>query len=237
MLKTQSSGGFIMSKFVNIAIDGPAGAGKSSVAKEVAKKLGYIYVDTGALYRAVAYYMLKQGVNVSKADMVIPQLDAVVPELKHVNGEQRVFVNGEDITSGLRTQEISMAASTVSAIPEVRTFLLDLQRRIAAENNVIMDGRDIGTVILPNADVKIFLTASVEERASRRVKELTGKGEKVIYDDVLADMKTRDYNDTHRDVAPLKQAEGAILCDTTGMTLQGVFDTVEEIIKQELAIK
>ncbi|MDE7279129.1 MAG: (d)CMP kinase, partial [Oscillospiraceae bacterium] len=161
---------------INIAIDGPAGAGKSTIAKAVAKEFGFIYVDTGALYRAIAYYVLAQGRDVNNAEAVEKLLQNIVPELKYIDGVQHVFVNGEDVSDKIRTPEVSMGASEVSVIPRVRDFLFSLQQKIAAENNVVMDGRDIGTVVLPNADVKIYLTASAEERAKRRHKELTEKG-------------------------------------------------------------
>lgn len=223
-------------KTINIAIDGPAGAGKSTIAKAAAKALGFIYVDTGALYRAVAYFMLSHRIDVNKEDKVASYLCDVVPELKYIDGIQHVFLNGEDVSDKIRTPEVSMGASAVSAIPRVRDFLFDLQKKIAAENNVVMDGRDIGTVVLPNADVKIYLTASAEERARRRHKELTEKGENVSFEEVLADVNKRDYNDTHREVAPLKQAEGAILCDTTNVDLQGAIDMLINIINEKLII-
>lgn len=222
-------------KTINIAIDGPAGAGKSTIAKAAAKALGFIYVDTGALYRAVAYFMLSRRIDVNKEDKVASYLCDVVPELKYIDGVQHVFLNGEDVSDKIRTPEVSMGASAVSAIPRVRDFLFDLQKKIAAENNVVMDGRDIGTVVLPNADVKIYLTASAEERARRRHKELTEKGENVSFEEVLADVNKRDYNDTHREVAPLKQAEDAILCDTTNVDLQGAIDMLINIINEKLS--
>lgn len=222
-------------KTINIAIDGPAGAGKSTIAKAAAKALGFIYVDTGALYRAVAYFMLSRRIDVNKEDKVASYLCDVVPELKYIDGVQHVFLNGEDVSDKIRTPEVSMGASAVSAIPRVRDFLFDLQKKIAAENNVVMDGRDIGTVVLPNADVKIYLTASAEERARRRHKELTEKGENVSFEEVLADVNKRDYNDMHREVAPLKQAEDAILCDTTNVDLQGAIDMLINIINEKLS--
>lgn len=222
-------------KTINIAIDGPAGAGKSTIAKAAAKALGFIYVDTGALYRAVAYFMLSRRIDVNKEDKVASYLCDVVPELKYIDGVQHVFLNGEDVSDKIRTPEVSMGASAVSAISRVRDFLFDLQKKIAAENNVVMDGRDIGTVVLPNADVKIYLTASAEERARRRHKELTEKGENVSFEEVLADVNKRDYNDTHREVAPLKQAEDAILCDTTNVDLQGAIDMLINIINEKLS--
>lgn len=224
-------------KIINIAIDGPAGAGKSTIAKAAAKTFGFIYVDTGALYRAVAYYVLSHGKDVKSAESVENLLHDIVPELKYIDGEQRVFLNGEDVSDKIRTPEVSMGASAVSAIPRVRDFLFNLQKKIAAENNVVMDGRDIGTVVLPNADVKIYLTAAAEERARRRHKELTEKGETVSFEEVLADVNKRDYNDTHREVAPLKQAEDAILCDTTNVDLQGAVDMLINIINKKLGAR
>lgn len=222
---------------INIAIDGPAGAGKSTIAKAAAKKFGFIYVDTGALYRAVAYFVISQGAETSDSGAVTALLPKITAELKYLDGSQHVFVNGEDVSAKIRTPEISMGASAVSAIPAVRDFLFDLQRKIAAENNVIMDGRDIGTVVLPNADVKIYLTASAEERARRRHKELVEKGEQVSFEEVLADVNKRDYNDTHREVAPLKQAEDAVLCDTTNVDLQGAVEMLINIISEKTAAR
>lgn len=222
---------------INIAIDGPAGAGKSTIAKAAAKAFGFIYVDTGALYRAVAYYVLSKGKDVNSADSVVALLPKITAELKYLDGVQHVFVNGEDVSQKIRTPEVSMGASTVSAIPRVRDFLFDLQKKIAAENNVVMDGRDIGTVVLPNADVKIFLTASPEERARRRHKELAEKGQDVTFEEVLADVNKRDYNDTHREIAPLKQAEDAVLCDTTNVDLPGAIDMLVNIISEKIGMQ
>lgn len=219
---------------VNIAIDGPAGAGKSSTAKLVAKKLGYIYVDTGALYRTVGLYSIRKGIDTKNAEMVIATLPDVKVELKFVDGAQHVFLNGEDVSEAIRTPEASMGASNVSAIPKVREFLFDLQRKIAAENDCIMDGRDIGTVVLPNADVKIFLTTSVEERANRRYKEMLEKGEETDYNDILEDIKKRDYQDSHREIAPLKQADDAIYVDNAGQSLEYGADYLLNIIKEHL---
>ena len=219
---------------INIAIDGPAGAGKSTIAKSVAKEFGFIYVDTGALYRAIAYYVLAQGRDVNNAEAVEKLLQNIVPELKYIDGVQHVFVNGEDVSDKIRTPEVSKGASEVSVIPRVRDFLFSLQQKIAAENNVVMDGRDIGTVVLPNADVKIYLTASAEERAKRRHKELTEKGEHVSFEEVLEDVNKRDYADMHREIAPLRQAEDAVLCDTTNVDLQGAIDMLVNIINEKL---
>jgi cytidylate kinase len=219
---------------INIAIDGPAGAGKSTIAKAVSAKLGYIYVDTGALYRAVACHMTACRIDAGDSESVekeLAKLDTGYFSLAFKDGAQHVFCGNEDVTGKIRTPEISMAASAVSAIPKVRSFLFELQRSIARENNVIMDGRDIGTVVLPNADVKIFLTASAEERARRRYKELTEKGgECPPYEQVLAEIKQRDHNDMHRETAPLKQAEDAILVDTSDVDLDGAVKMVMECI-------
>lgn len=218
----------------NIAIDGPAGAGKSTIAKTAAKQLGFIYVDTGALYRAVGYYVLNKNIDPKNEEKVTGILDEINVCLKFVDNEQRVFLNDEDVSGKIRTPEISMYASAVSAHPSVRQFLFETQRKLARENDVIMDGRDIGTVVLPNADVKIFLTASPEERARRRYEELVLKGEKVNYDDILKDVITRDYNDSHRATAPLKQADDAILLDTTGNELEKSVQLVISTIKEHL---
>lgn len=217
-----------------IAIDGPAGAGKSTIAKAVSKKLNYIYVDTGALYRSIGYYSASKGANTKNKDEVIPLLSGIKVELKFVEGVQRVFLNGEDVSEKIRTPEMSMHASNVSAIKEVREFLFDLQRDIAKNNNIIMDGRDIGTVVLPNADVKIFLTASPEDRANRRYKEHIARGEQVDFDKLLGEIKERDYNDSHREIAPLKQADDAILVDTSGNSLEESIDLLTDIITKNL---
>ncbi len=217
-----------------IAIDGPAGAGKSTIARFLAKELELIYVDTGALYRAIGFYMVTNGVSIDDDAAVIAALDGVRVSLAHVDGEQRVFVNDADVSDRIRTPQISMAASKVSAIPAVRAFLLQLQRDIAATHSVIMDGRDIGTTILPNADVKIFLTASPEARAERRYKELIEKGEQVTYEDVLADMKKRDYDDAHRSASPLRKAEDAIEVDTGDLTLEQSIAAMKAVILENL---
>lgn len=218
---------------INIAIDGPAGAGKSTVAKGVAAKLGYIYVDTGALYRAIGVYALRQGVDTKDGDGVSALLPEINVELKFIDCVQHVFLNGEDVSVEIRTPDASMAASNVSAIPSVRSFLFDLQRNIASKNDCIMDGRDIGTVVLPNAQVKIFLTADPEERAMRRYKELIVKDPDVKYDDVLADLKVRDYQDSHREIAPLKPAEDSVVYNTTGNSLEESVEKVINIIKEK----
>ena len=216
---------------INIAIDGPAGAGKSSVAKAVAAKLGFIYVDTGALYRSIGVNALRHGIKTDDADAVIALLPETKVELRYIDGTQRVFLNGEDVSEAIRMPEASMAASNVSAIPAVRTFLLDLQRDMAKNNNVIMDGRDIGTVILPDAQYKFFLTASAEVRADRRFKELKEKGIDVDYNALLEEIIQRDYNDSHRETAPLRQADDAILIDSSNMTLEESINAIADRVK------
>lgn len=215
---------------MNCALDGPSGAGKSTIAKSLAKRLGYVYVDTGAMYRAIGLYALTNGADTTSKEEIVPLLADINVELKYIDDSQRVILNGEDVSDKIRTPEISMAASNVSAIPEVRAFLLDLQRDIALKNNIIMDGRDIGTVILPNAEVKVFMTASAEERARRRFEELTAKGQDVVYEDILNDINQRDYNDSHRAAAPLKKADDAVEIDTTNMSIDEVVDSIEELI-------
>lgn len=212
---------------INVALDGPSGAGKSTIAKMAAARLGFVYVDTGAMYRTIAYYVIGKGISPDDSEAVKAALPEINIELKN-EGTQQVFLNGENVSDLIRTPEISMGASKVSAVPEVRAFLLGLQKDIAAKNDIIMDGRDIGTVVLPDAQVKIFLTASAEERANRRFKELQEKGDPSTYEEVLADINQRDYNDTHRDIAPLKQAEDAVLVDSSALTLE---ETAEEIVK------
>lgn len=219
---------------INIAIDGPAGAGKSTIARTAAAELGFIYVDTGALYRSVAYYCLSKGADLSVPENAEKLLPEITPQLRFIDGVQHVFVNGADVSDKIRTPEVSMAASKVSALPAVRAFLFDLQQKIARENNVIMDGRDIGTVVLPNADLKIFLTASPEARADRRFKELMEKPDAPTYEEVLADIIKRDHDDSTRAIAPLKQADDAVLCDTTKLSLEESVDTIIGMIKKLL---
>ena len=219
---------------INIAIDGPAAAGKSTIARSLASKLGYIYVDTGALYRAVGVNAMRSGADTKNPEQVCATLDGADVSLRFVDGEQRVFLGEEDVSVAIRTPEASMAASNVSAIPEVRAFLFDLQRDIAAKNNCIMDGRDIGTVVLPDAQVKIFLTASAEVRAKRRYDELLAKGMQADYNQVLEEMIQRDYQDSHRAIAPLKQADDAVLVDTSDMNLEQVIETLENIVKENI---
>ena len=216
---------------IAVAIDGPVGAGKSSIARTAAQRLGYIYCDTGALYRAVGLYCHRNGVDVKNAESVAAQLDGIRPEIRLVDGTQHVYLNGEDVSEEIRLPEISMAASAVSAVPAVRAALLDLQRDTAKRNSVIMDGRDIGTVVLPNADVKIFLTAKPEIRAKRRFDELIAKGKDVKFDDVLRELNERDYADMHRETAPLKQAEDAVLADTSELDFEQSVELVCGIIR------
>ena len=216
---------------MQIAIDGPSGAGKSSVAKALAAKLGFVYVDTGALYRTVGYYVRSQGVTREDKEGIVRCLPDIHIEVKYENGAQHVYLNGEDLGDKIREPEISMYASAVSAVPEVRSFLLDTQRDIAEKNSVIMDGRDIGTVILPNAEVKIFMTASIAARAKRRTLELEAKGMPARYEDVLREMEERDTNDREREVAPAVAAADAVLLDNSDLTIeqtvQAIFDIVQ----------
>ncbi len=224
----------IMSNIINVAIDGPAGAGKSTVARAAAKEIGFIYVDTGALYRAVGVNALRKGIDTKDKPAVAASLADISVDLVFENGEQKVLLNGENVSAEIRTPPASMAASDVSAVPEVRAFLFDLQRDIAKRNCCIMDGRDIGTVVLPDAKVKIFLTASPEERATRRYKELIEKGTDVKYEDVLAELIERDYNDSHREIAPLKPAEDGVIIDTTGLSLEESIATIVKTVKENI---
>lgn len=217
---------------INVAIDGPAGAGKSTIAKAAAKELNFIYVDTGALYRTISLSAVRNGI-IDDNEKIVQMLDDIRVTLGFADdGTQCVYLNDEDVSAFIRTPEISMGASKVSAIPEVRAFLLDLQRNIAKENNVIMDGRDIASVILPNANPKIFLFASPECRAERRYKELVEKGEKVTFEEVLADVNQRDYQDSHRDIAPLKPTDESVMADTSKLTLEESINLIINIIKE-----
>ena len=216
---------------INIAIDGPAGAGKSSAARLIAKKLGFIYIDTGALYRAIGVAVLRKGLKTDCNEEVISVLPDIKLSLTFVDGEQRVILNGEDVSRDIRLPEASMAASNVSAVPEVRSFLLDMQKKFARENNCLMDGRDIGTVILPDAQLKIFLTASPEKRADRRYKELIEKGTPKDYNELLEEIKQRDYNDSHRPIAPLKPADDAVIVDSSEMNLEDVVEKIVSLAK------
>ena len=219
---------------IKIAIDGPGGAGKSTVAKAVAAKLGIVYVDTGALYRTIGFYVRSRDVDPKDAEGVTACLPNINIEVRYEGGVQKVYLNGEDLGDAIRTPEMSMYASAVSAIGSVRSFLLDTQRDIARKNSVIMDGRDIGTVILPDADVKIFMTASPECRAQRRYKELCDKGIKANYDDVLAEMNERDKNDSTREIAPATAAPDAIIFDNSGMTLEESVAAVIDIVNKKV---
>lgn len=218
-------------KHTAVAIDGPVGAGKSTIARAAAERLGFVYCDTGALYRAVGLYCSRSGVDLKSGADIAVKLPEISLELKLIGGAQRVFLNGEDVSEEIRLPEISMAASAVSAVPEVRAALLDIQRSMARTSSVIMDGRDIGTVVLPNADVKIFLTARAEIRAKRRYDELVKKGVQTTLESVLDDLNKRDYDDSHRAAAPLKQAEDAVLADTSELDFEQSVALVCGIIK------
>lgn len=220
-----------------IAIDGPSGAGKSTIARAAAKRFGFIYVDTGAIYRTVGLAAYRGGIDrrdASAVEALLPQLEIA---MRYTDaGEQHMYLNGEDVTALIREPEISICASDVAALPSVRAFLMELQRRMARENSVIMDGRDIGTVVLPDAEVKIFLTASAEARARRRLLELEQKGMKQSFDEVLRDIKYRDEQDSHRAAAPLKKAEDAIAVDTSELNFDESLELVVKIIRQKLGI-
>lgn len=218
---------------VNIAIDGPAGAGKSTIAKIVAKKLGYIYVDTGAMYRAMALFLLRQGVDPKDAEAVSEKCREADITIRYVNGEQVVYLNGENVNAFLRTEQVGNMASVSSANPDVRRKLVELQQKLAADADVVMDGRDIGTCVLPNAEVKVYLTASSKVRAKRRYDELTAKGEKCDIDVIEKDIVERDYQDMTREISPLKQAEDAILVDSSDMTIEEVAVRIMALKKAE----
>ncbi len=216
---------------ISIAIDGPSGAGKSSISKQVAQKNGYIYIDTGAMYRTLAYKALSLEIDIANdADKIAKMLDDTVVTIKHCDDGQHMFLDGKDVTCFIRTPEVSMGASNIAKIPFVRSWLLELQRNFAKENNCIMDGRDIGTVVLPNADVKIFLTASVEARAKRRYAELREKGTSVTFEEVIADMQKRDENDSSRACAPLAKAEDAVVVDTSELDFDESVKAIERVI-------
>ena len=219
---------------VSIAVDGPSGAGKSTLAKRLAKELGYIYVDTGAMYRSIGLYALRQGVDPKNADAVQALLPDIQLDIRLQDGSQHVYLNGEDVSTDIRAEAVGMAASAVSAHPAVRAFLLDTQRNLAKGQNILMDGRDIGTVVLPDATVKIFLTASPEARAERRRKELEEKGQPADFATVLADIEQRDYQDTHRAVAPLKQAEDAVLVDSSDIDFEQTFALLKKTILERI---
>ena len=226
-----------MAKKISIAIDGPAGAGKSTIAKRLAKELGYYYVDTGAIYRTVAYFLDLLGVSPKDADGVERYIDELTIHIEYdEEGKQHMLMNGMDVTDEIRTQDISQKASLVSAHPLVREVLLDMQRDVAKAHNVIMDGRDIGTVVLPKADVKIFLTATPEVRAKRRTDELLNKGQKAEYEVVLKEIQQRDYQDTHRPIAPLKMARDSVKLDTSELDIEGVIAEMKKIIGKKISL-
>ena len=226
-----------MEKKYSIAIDGPAGAGKSTIAKALAKELGYYYVDTGAIYRTVAYFLDLLGISPKDVDGVERYIDELTVDIEYdEDGRQHMIMNGMDVTEEIRTQDISQKASLVSAHKVVRDMLLDMQRDVARHHNVIMDGRDIGTVVLPNATVKIFLTASAEVRAKRRTEELMSKGQKVSYEQTLKDIKQRDHQDSNRPIAPLKQAKDAVLLDTSELDIEGVIAAMKKIVGEKIPL-
>ena len=219
---------------ISVAIDGPAGAGKSTLARRLASELGYIYVDTGAMFRAIGLYAMRAGQDPRDNEAVNALLPQIELRLASIEGEQHIYLGDEDVSTAIRTEEAGMAASAVGANPTVRAFLLEMQREMAKKQDVLMDGRDIGTVVLPNATVKIFLTASPEARATRRWKEYQAKGMPNTYEEVLADVKQRDYQDTHRAAAPLKQADDAVLLDTSEMNFEQSLAAMKEIIAQKV---
>lgn len=220
---------------INIAIDGPSGAGKSTLARKLAAKLDFIYVDTGAMYRTIGLYIYRKGIEPNDVEQVAAVLPEIRVELSFIDGEQHVFLNGEDVSSEIRMHEVSQYASLTSAIPAVRAYLFNMQQTLAAENNVIMDGRDIGTVVLPNAEVKIFLTARAEVRAQRRYNELLERGQEVDFDQVLADVIRRDEQDMNRPVAPLKPADDSIILDTSEYSFEQSLDLLYKTVKERLA--
>lgn len=218
---------------ISVAIDGPSAAGKSTIAKLAAKKLGFIYVDTGAMYRAIGYFMKAKNINLQNEKNIIKALKEINIDINYIEAQQHIYLNNEDVSEKIRSNEISMAASVVSKVKEVRDFLLDKQRKLAKTNNIIMDGRDIGTVVLPDAQIKIFLTASLNSRANRRFKELKEKNVDITFDEIYNDIKKRDENDINRKIAPLKQAKDAIKLDTSDLSLSQAVDEVINIIKSK----
>ena len=226
-----------MSKTISIAIDGPAGAGKSTIARALAKELGFYYVDTGAIYRTVAYFLDLLGISPKDVDGVERYIDELTVNIEYdEEGKQHMLMNGMDVTDEIRTQDISQKASLVSAHAVVREVLLDMQRDVAKQHNVIMDGRDIGTVVLPKANVKIFLTASAEVRAKRRCDELNAKGQKANYEQTLKDIQQRDYQDTHRPIAPLKMARDSVKVDTSDLDIDGVIAAIRKIVQEKTGL-
>ena len=226
-----------MAKTYSIAIDGPAGAGKSTIAKALAAELGYHYVDTGAIYRTVAYFMDLLGVSPKDTDGVERYIDELTVGIEYdEDGLQHMIMNGMDVTGDIRTQDISQKASLISAQPVVREVLLDMQREVARQHNVVMDGRDIATVVLPEAQVKIFLTASAEVRAKRRTDELLAKGQKADYNKILQEIQQRDYQDTHRPIAPLKMARDSVKVDTSELDIEGVIAAIQAVIKEKIPV-
>ena len=217
-----------------IVLDGPSGSGKSTIAKRLSAELGFVYVDTGAMYRSIGLYCLQNNVDIADQAAVVAALPDINIELKYVDGEQRIILNGTDVSKEIRINEVSMAASKVSAYKEVRAFLLESQRNMAKTQSVIMDGRDIGTVVLPDAEIKIFIVAAAEERAKRRYKELIERGQNVPFEEVLQDIITRDYNDTHRQEAPLRQAEDAVLLDTSLLDFEQSYNAVLQLAKSKM---
>lgn len=219
---------------MNVAIDGPAGAGKSTIAKKVAKEMGFIYVDTGAMYRSLALYFIRQGIDKDDETKLSEAVKDCNVTIDYVNGEQQVILNGENVTGLIRTEEVGNMASASSVFKDVRTKLVSLQQDLAKSKDVIMDGRDIGTCVLPEAQVKVFLTASVDERASRRYKELVEKGEKPDLDKIKKDIEERDYRDSHRENSPLRQAEDAVLVDSSNMTIEEVVNAITKLCKDKM---
>lgn len=219
---------------ISIAIDGPSGSGKSSISKCLARKLGFVHVDTGALYRTIAYHLRKNNVDYSRPEKVCENLKNIDIKVKFEDNNQNVFLNGVNVTNKIRFADISMVSSRISSMPSVRKFLLDLQRNIAKENNVIMDGRDIGTVVLPNSEVKIFLTASPEVRAKRRYKQTAADDPKINFSDVLKNINERDFNDTHREISPLKISNDAVVFDNSDLTFDQTVNSILKIIKERI---
>ena len=226
-----------MKKTYSIAIDGPAGAGKSTLARQLAKEIGFVYVDTGAIYRTVGYHMSLMGIGPKDTDGVTRLLDDVNLDIRYDEaGVQRMILNGHDVSDEIRTPQMSQVASLISAQPVVREVLLDMQREVARQHNVVMDGRDIGTVVLPDANVKIFLTASAEVRAKRRTDELIAKGQKANYEKILQEIQQRDYQDTHRPIAPLKMARDSVKVDTSELNIEQVVETIRKIVSEKTGL-